>query len=161
MTALLPVVAYLMLALLARRCAGRLPYGPQAVQWARAAWMFAGLALLAALQAAQLVVPLLRALAQAQGWYAWRRAVQAPLLVAAAAALVLLWLHRTPADHVLAAALLVLGTLALLRFVSLHHTDAWLAARWLGWPAGRWAEAAGLGIGLFQGLRVHAQPIPS
>ena len=127
--------------------------------WAAAAVLLLVLGVDALYRLDLLAVGLLRELSRAQGWYAQRRLLQAPLAAAVAAGGLLgVWqLRRRGAERRLdgpaLAGLALLLTLALLRGVSLHATDLWLQARVAGISVGRHLEALALALFALAALR--------
>jgi hypothetical protein len=133
--------------------------------WLAAAAVLQILALNSLMALDLLVVFLLRGVAQQQGWYAARRAIQAPVLffLAGTAVLACLWLpqlalRRAPGLRWLLHGLLLLLIVSVLRAVSLHATDRLLGVRITGWSLGRLIDIVGLaivGTGVFVALRTR------
>ena len=113
-----------------------------------------------------LLTGLARAVARTEGWYGGRRDWQFLLLIllGVASLVILIWL-RIRLQQVWSecmpavAGLGLLCTLALLRLVSYHTTDAVINLRLVGVTAGRLLELAGLGMTLAGAMRwLHVHP---
>ena len=97
-----------------------------------------------------------RSLARQEGWFEYRRLVQAAfivtLCVAAAATLAILgtWLRRSVAAvKVAALGIVLLFAFILWRAASFHHMDVWVTRDVAGMRSGWWLELAGIvAIGL-------------
>lgn len=143
----------------------------QAVQarvWRRSALLLLLLSVSTLFALDVLAVELARVAARQAGWYGARRTLQMAVLGALALAAVWAisaaaleapkprraalrtWPGAVPFAPVnerwVEFGMALLLTLALLRFVSLHATDAWLGLRWAGLSLGRVLEGVGLGL---------------
>ncbi len=92
-----------------------------------------------------------RTLARQEGWFEYRRLVQAGFIVllciAAAAVLAVLaaWLRRSAAAvKVAALGIVLLFTFILWRAASFHHMDVWVTRNVAGMRSGWWLELAGI-----------------
>lgn len=98
-----------------------------------------------------LLLDSLRELAQVDGWYRWRRPLQAGVLVAAGLGLLVgapsvlrACRHRlSPPGRIAWLALALQALLLLTRTVSLHQTDGLLRLRMAGLPAYAWLDGLG------------------
>lgn len=94
-----------------------------------------------------------RSLARQEGWFEYRRLVQAAfiatLCIGAAAALAILaaWLRRSVAAiKVAALGIVLLLTFILWRAASFHHMDVWVTRNIAGMRSGWWLELAGIAV---------------
>lgn len=164
----LTVAAYAAAAALALAASARVPPGAPARGLERGFWLAAAaaLALLAAnkqLDLQSFLTATGRCLAKAQGWYEDRRAVQAGVIAALSAAVLvagagLTWrlrrtLRRTgPA----VAGLVLIAAFVLVRAVGFHHVDALIDLR-LGTARMNWVlELGGIAVFAAGGLRALA-----
>lgn len=124
--------------------------------WALCAALCALVALNAGGEFDTAVLSRLRAAAQTNGWYAWRRPLQAGLLLIGVAALwrgfVWLrarWARQGPwpiSAHVAWWGCWLLLVLGWSRWVSWHAMDVWMHWRWYGVGLGRWLELVSVGV---------------
>jgi hypothetical protein len=94
-----------------------------------------------------------RSLARQEGWFEYRRLVQAAfigtLCIGAAALLAILaaWLRRSVAAvKVAALGIVLMFTFILWRAASFHHMDVWVTRNVAGMRSGWWLELAGIGV---------------
>ena len=106
-----------------------------------------------------------RSLARQEGWFEYRRFVQAAfivaLCVAAAAALAILaaWLRRSAAAvKVAALGIVLLFTFVLWRAASFHHMDIWVTRDIAGMRSGWWLELAGIAVIILSAIAYRPRP---
>lgn len=92
-----------------------------------------------------------RTLAHEEGWFEYRRLVQAVFVIAlgagASGAMLVLWLWLRRSSRpvkVAASGLVLLLAFIVLRAASFHHMDAWVTTDVAGMRSGWWLELAGI-----------------
>ena len=106
-----------------------------------------------------------RSLARQEGWFEYRRFVQAAfivtLCVAAAATLAILaaWLrHSVAAAKVAALGIVLLFAFILWRAASFHHMDVWVTRNIAGMRSGWWLELAGIAVITLSAIAYRPRP---
>jgi hypothetical protein len=122
------------------------------LSWLVAAALLPILALNTLMALDVLAILVLRGVAQQQGWYGLRRAIQVLALLVATGSAAVAWhrlrrlgLRPAPGQRWLLLGLGLLVAVSLLRAVSLHATDQLIGVRMAGLSLGRFIDIAGLG----------------
>ena len=140
-------------------CGGAVSYFPSRTAGSRReTWFWLGCTLLLVLLGLNkqldfqsVITTVGRTLAHQEGWFEYRRLVQAVFVLAlgagAAGAMIVLsiWLRRSARPvKVAAGGLVMLLAFIVLRAASFHHMDAWVTADVAGMRSGWWLELAGI-----------------